>query len=180
MFVSTGLRASELIGLNWGAVDMSRRLAFIGETKMGVSRTVPLSGRLAEDLVVWREDRLRRGEAVSESDPVFVSSASRRWCDTNGLRKCLRTCARAAGLDLKGLTTHSLRHTFVSLALDAGMPVGRVKAISGHRTLSMLAHYTHGVSDGHEVAEALDPASNGTRRDNGETSCQHPARLLCS
>jgi integrase len=94
--VRTGLRRGELIGLQWGDIDLERRYLLVrravvrgtvGLPKSNKIRRVDLSSQLCTELTVRREIRkleaMSRGETFSVDEPVFLSPRGLRWDERN-------------------------------------------------------------------------------------------------
>ena len=134
--VETGMRLGELTSLCWRNVDLTSRTAHLPDTKNGDSRTVPLSRRATEILLT------ARGKVVQQFDgrvfaisPHAVSVAFRRAC-----ARVAKQTNEKMGCDLH---FHDLRHEAVSRFFELGLNPMEVAAISGHRSMQMLARYTH-------------------------------------
>lgn len=142
----TGLRLGEALALCVSDVDLrhmrvsvSRTLTTardskretIGTPKSGRSRRVPVPMFLKEPL-----KRLMAGHAGS--DPLFRSPRGGRWSETNWRNRVWRPALAAAGLDrMEGLTPHSLRHTYASLAIANGADVKTLQNAMGHSSAAM-------------------------------------------
>jgi integrase len=122
--VETGMRRSELLGMQWADVDLEARTVFLRNTKNGHPRTVPLSPRALEII----------GAMPRMGDRVFPVTA-------NALRLAWERLRRRAGVS--GLRFHDLRHEAVSRFFEKGLNMPEVAAISGHRDPRMLMRYTH-------------------------------------
>ncbi len=142
LFYATGMRLSELQGLDVGDVDVvSGLVRVMGKGRK--ERIVPL-GRVAERaLRQYYEHR----EIVLAQSP----RADRRavFVGRTGKRLSVRQVQNVVGEFLKGvaegagLSTHSLRHTFATHLLDAGADLLAVKELLGHASLSTTQIYTH-------------------------------------
>ena len=84
--------------------------------------TVPLAPRTA------RAIDLAIGERTD--GPLFLAADGRRL-DRHGAGRIVRTTARCAGI-AKIVTPHTLRHAFITAALDAGVPLGDVQEGASH------------------------------------------------
>jgi len=134
--IETGMRLSELIELRWNHLDLDARTAFLPDTKNGHSRTVPLSTRAEQTLRSLRQGVVQRLDGVLfPLTPHAVTVAFRRAC---------KRVQRASGGSLAvNLRFHDLRHEAVSRLFERGLNPMEVAAISGHRSMQMLARYTH-------------------------------------
>jgi integrase len=123
----TGMRRGEVFGLQWQDIDLLKgRLtvsrSYSGPTKTGKSRLVPISSELEEELVA--------------RCPVKSYNRSEKLvCVTFDPNPRLRRMARKAGIR-EDFTFHTLRHTFATLALEAGRSPKLVSTTLGHASLA--------------------------------------------
>ena len=132
---SCGLRIGELIRLKVADIDSARMVIAVRRGKGRKDRLVPLSPRLLEVLrVYWEHDR-PKGWLFPGQDPerpLHMGSVQ---------RMCQNLVARL-GLG-KRVTPHTLRHSFATHMLEAGVDLRTLQAILGHSTLTTTAHYLH-------------------------------------
>ena len=133
LMYGSGLRVSELIGLDWGDVESeSRILRILG--KGDKERIVPFGRECALLLENWRAAH------ETESDgPVFRS-------EKNAERLTVRTVHRvvmraAAEVGLRGVSPHTLRHCFATHMLERGAPLRIVQELLGHDSISTTQRY---------------------------------------
>ena len=134
--IETGMRLSELVSMRWNNIDLDARTAFLPDTKNGHPRTVPLSTRAVQTLRSLRQRVIQRLDgALFPVTPHAVTVAFRRAC---------KRVQKASGGNLAvNLRFHDLRHEAVSRLFERGLSPMEVAAISGHRSMQMLARYTH-------------------------------------
>jgi integrase len=123
--LGTGMRASEVLGLDREAIDTKNRVVVLGDTKNGDRRIVPLPAQVL-DMLASRPTPLRE---------LFPG-----WPQQKLVRQFQRA-AQTAGL--KGVTFHTLRHTFASHAAMNGVDLHTLAKLLGHRTLNMVQRYAH-------------------------------------
>jgi len=128
----TAAGRGELIKLLWSDLDIEKRLVTFRDCKNGEDRTVPLSATLTAAL-----KRLPRPIA---GGPVFRTPAGKPLTPTI-IRRPFRKAVKAA--DLVGFRIHDLRHSAASFMVQAGVPLNTVRAILGHKSLSMVLRYSH-------------------------------------
>ena len=134
--VETGMRLSELVHLRWQHIDLPARTAYLPDTKNGFPRTVPLSTKATHILSSLRVSVIQRIDGrVFPVTPHAITVSFRRACQR--LRK---SSGNRLGVDLR---FHDLRHEAVSRLFERGLNPMEVAAISGHRSMQMLARYTH-------------------------------------
>lgn len=120
-----GLRISEALGLD--VEDFSRRGRHRTATitrKGGARKSIVLTMSTWEVLTELVGDR--------KTGPVFMTSRSGRW-DRRAAGRLIKKAAVDAGIDeAEKISPHSLRHTFITLALEAGVPLHRVQDAADH------------------------------------------------
>lgn len=134
LFYSTGMRLSELAGLDVGDVDV------IGETarvtgKGGRERICPVGGPALEAISRYRQ------AARVHSGPLFINKSRRRLSARN-IWSGIRSRLVQAGLP-SNLSPHKLRHSFATHLLDNGADLRSVQTLLGHASLSTTQIYTH-------------------------------------
>lgn len=148
----TGARTEELRALTWSHVDLDgnpdadppvpphlmvwRSVRTGGDTKTRRSRrSLALPRRCVDALRAHRhkQEFARRlaGNRWQESGLVFASAVGTQL-DAANVRREFRRVAQAAGLDATKWTPRELRHSFVSLLSDSGMPIEQISRLMGH------------------------------------------------
>ena len=142
LFYSTGMRLSELQGLNRRDVDLVGAQARV-RGKGRKERIVPVGRAAVAALRRYERERTTalRDERARGADPLFVSERARRL-SARQIQNIVRRALTAAAEDT-GLSTHSLRHSFATHLLDAGADLMAVKELLGHASLSTTRIYTH-------------------------------------
>lgn len=141
LLYATGLRVSELVGLQSGDLHLDAgHLICFG--KGGKERLVPI-GRAAVEwlrryLVAARPALLGR----RTSRCVFVNARGGVRLSRVGCWKRLKHHARQAGLP-RGLSPHVLRHSFATHLLERGADLRSIQTLLGHADLSTTQIYTH-------------------------------------
>lgn len=133
-FYSTGLRISEIHGLNYRDIDFnSRMIRVFGKGRK--ERLVP-AGKRALDAI-----RAYRKRVPQASDAVFVNKDYNRL-GTRSIRRILDKIVLQAGLGID-ISPHTLRHSFATHMLDSGADLRGIQEILGHASLSTTQVYTH-------------------------------------
>jgi integrase/recombinase XerC len=149
LLYSSGLRVSELVGLNLNQLNSDLGIARV-MGKGRKERIVPVGAKAIEALKAYLEDRgVFRGE-----DPIFVNSFGGRLT-TRSVGRLIKKYTRHSGIFRK-VSPHSLRHTFATHLLDAGADIREIQEMLGHSSLSTTQRYTH-VSMG-KLMEVYDKA----------------------
>jgi len=139
LLYASGVRVSELCGLNLTDVDRERRvIRVLG--KGGTERSVPF-GRPAEiALDAW----LTAGRPVlapDPSEPALLVGARGRRLNPTVVRRIVRSRARSLGLP--PVSPHTLRHSAATHMLDGGADLRSVQELLGHASLASTQIYTH-------------------------------------
>jgi site-specific recombinase XerD len=133
-----GLRISELVRLQVSDIDSSRMVVHVRQGKGQKDRQVPLSPRLLEELRHWwRRHR---------SKPWLFPGITERTMDGPMHAGCLqRMCKRAVARArlAKHVSMHTLRHSYATHLLEAGVDVVTLQKLLGHNSLGTTARYLH-------------------------------------
>jgi integrase/recombinase XerC len=134
LFYASGLRVSEVSGLDVEALDRTERtVRVLGKGRK--ERIVPYGGQAARALAAWLAGRGERPGAL------FTSTRGRRL-GVRALHTIVRRAARAAGI-VRRVSPHTLRHTFATHLLDRGADLRMIQELLGHGRLSTTQRYTH-------------------------------------
>ena len=143
LLYGAGLRVSEAVGLEKGAVDLDERLVrTVG--KGGKERVVPIGRQAADALSRY----LGRGRAHLDRRhrPELFLNAKVGPLTRAGAFLILRRLAAKAGLEPERVHPHLLRHSFATHLLEGGADLRSVQEMLGHADLATTELYTH-VSD---------------------------------
>ncbi len=131
--VLTGLRKSEALQLAWKHANLAEGTVYLAQTKSGKPRTVVLNTP-AKELLQQRWD-------ARKDDHPFVFPGRLKGHPVNNPQKVFDdACARAA---IDGACIHTLRHSFASLAINAGATLFDVSRLLGHSTTQTTTRYAH-------------------------------------
>ena len=137
-FYETGIRLSELIGLDDSMVDFSnRQLKVTG--KRNKQRVIPFG----EELLATLRDytKCRDKEVNRQSEALFVSAKGQRMTSSQVREAVRKNLSKVC--TLKKRTPHVLRHTFATAMLNNKAGIESVKKLLGHESLSTTEIYTH-------------------------------------
>lgn len=160
---STGIRVSELVGLNRDGHDETGQ-ALIVRGKGRRERLVPLGSHalaaLRHYLNMLDAEQRNAGVAYDPQGPLFINKHGTRL-STRSVRRKVSKYLATAGLD-SDISPHTLRHSFATHLLDNGADLRSVQELLGHQSLSTTQVYTHlttqrmrqAYNDAHPRAEA--------------------------
>lgn len=150
LLFSTGLRVSELTGLNRGDVNLTRR-EFMVRGKGQKDRPVFISQSAADAVQDYLDERKDRLPALflnnSRNQPMVGTSGDYRRLSPRSIERIINKYVRAAGIT-KHVTPHTLRHSFATDLLMNGADLRSVQSMLGHSNISTTQIYTH-VTDPH-------------------------------
>jgi site-specific recombinase XerD len=149
LLYSSGLRVSELVGLNKDHINLKRR-EFMVRGKGQKDRPIFIS----EEAANWIQKYLDK--RADHSPPLFIRIGGTKRADTSGnylrltprsVQRMVARYALAAGIT-KHVSPHTLRHSFATDLLMNGADLRSVQAMLGHSNISTTQIYTH-VTDPH-------------------------------
>ena len=140
LFYSSGLRLSELVGLNISAYDTARRMVRV-MGKGSKERLVPVGSAAAAAIEIFLKRRKRLFGAPQPGDALFVGRSGKR-IDRRQVQRLVAEACRRAGVS-RGLSPHALRHSFATHLLDRGAELVAIREMLGHESLSTTQKYTH-------------------------------------
>jgi len=154
LLYSSGLRVSELTGLNLKNIDISAELVRV-LGKGGKERIVPIGSKAMKALQEYLTER----GVIKGDDPIFLNS--------RGSRINRRTVARIVDdyvlriAAFKRISPHILRHTFATHLLEGGADLRAIQELLGHASLSTTQKYTHvGIDRLMEVYDKAHPKAH--------------------
>lgn len=131
---ATGLRVSELAGLDLDDLDRSQQtVRVLGKGRK--ERIVPYGGRAASALGTYLQGR------GAGAGPLFSNRRGGRLT-VRSLHTIVRRSAARSGITRR-VSPHTLRHTFATHLLDAGADLRMIQELLGHSRLSTTQRYTH-------------------------------------
>ena len=159
LFYSSGLRLSELAGLDCRQLDLTDAVVTV-TGKGRKQRSVPLGRHACEALRTWLK---QRSEFVREAEnAVFISRHGRRL-SVRSIQQRLNHWAIRQGLPVH-VHPHMLRHSFASHLLESSGDLRAVQELLGHADIGTTQVYTH--LDFQHLARVYDAAHPRARRKN--------------
>lgn len=143
--VHTGMRESEILGLQWSDVDLENRYASLYETKNSDPRKVAMN---ASAIVAILPLKLSKADHVfSDGQGIPFSPRTVLWWFKQALEEA----------EIRDFRFHDLRHTCASWMAMAGVPVEKIQKQLGHKDIRMTMRYMHLAPDGiRSGADQLD------------------------
>jgi len=165
---STGIRVSELVGLNRGGLELPCGILKV-TGKGRKQRIVPIG----EKAVRCLESYLSRSEGVCKKYyPVRSPETIPVFLNARGGRLTARSVARvvdkyivSCGLH-RNISPHAIRHTFATHLLNAGADLRSIQELLGHASLSTTQRYTHLNVDA--LMEIYDKAHPRSKKQKGD------------
>jgi integrase len=142
--VMTGVRPEEARALRWDHVDLGAGIIHVWRSTRAHGDVKTVKSRRTLEIAPQAVEALRRRQAQQgldreaarelwhETGLVFTTSVGTEM-DAHNVRRSMRRLTKAAGLG-ESWTPRELRHTFVSIASEAGVPIEEIAALAGHST----------------------------------------------
>ncbi len=140
LLYATGVRVGELVDLDGRDVRLVAGTVRV-RGKGRKEREVPLTGPSTRALERYFELRAGAGRPVEPGGPVFLNARGGRLTDRS-VRRVLDRWLREAAI-ARGVSPHTLRHTFATHLLAGGADLRAIQELLGHRSLSTTQKYTH-------------------------------------
>lgn len=142
LLYATGLRVSELVSLPRNAVGGQRRLLLV-RGKGGKERMVPLSDPAIAALQAYDAVREDFERAPTHGKWLFPSRSRQGHLTRQRFGQLLKQLAVEAGIEVRRVSPHVLRHAFASHLLAHGADLRAVQQMLGHADISTTQIYTH-------------------------------------
>jgi integrase/recombinase XerD len=138
-----GLRTGEVVRLRAGDIDSEQMIIRVVQSKGRKDRHVMLPAEVLDLLRQWWTERPTEHDAgvAREKRWLFPGRSEHRPLTARQLGRLFKEAAAAAGIR-KPVTLHTLRHSFATHLLEAGVDVRKIQALLGHDKLETTARYT--------------------------------------
>lgn len=143
LMYSTGVRVSELVGLNIDDVDFKGFIKVRGKGRK--ERILPVGQSAMKYLNIYLEFLENDLTLISRDYPLFLNRFKKRISDRS-IRRILDNLIQKAGLHFK-TSPHKIRHSFATHMLDNGADLRFVQEFLNHKSLSTTQKYTHVTMD---------------------------------
>ncbi len=124
------MRRGEILSLKWEQIDLRHGYISLVDTKSGEGREIPINSTL--------ERMFKEMPHSIESIYVYTDRDGKPY---KGVKRSYNTALRNA--EIYGATFHTLRHTFASQLVMAGVDLASVQELLGHKSLNMTLRYSH-------------------------------------
>lgn len=148
LFIYTGIRKSELLGLNWQDIDLGSNYLIVRKSKNKTDRVIPLHDKVSKLLDLYLSIRLPL------TDNALIIGEQGKRLTKASLNNLFKRCINLSGLTGKGYTIHSLRHTFATRLLARDVNLVKIKNLLGHRSIESTEIYLHTTSK--ELADSIN------------------------
>ena len=159
LFLNSGLRISELVGLNKTDIRGDQRRVL---GKGNKERMLYLNDACQRALDEWLTQR--DVIAPADQNALFVTLQNRRRISTAAVHKLVKKHLSAAGLDSTQYSSHKLRHTAATLMLQNGVDVRTLQEVLGHDHLNTTQIYTHVDNEDLRTAARANPLGRVKQR----------------
>lgn len=157
LLYSSGLRVSELTGLNVGGLDLRESLVrVLGKGRK--ERIVPVGRKAREALAAYLQAR----GGIDDEQPLFANHRGGRLTPRS-VQRHLKVHLLKAGV-LKDISPHALRHSFATHLLDGGADLRAIQELLGHVSLSTTQRYTQVSAD--QLMAVYDKAHPRSKKKN--------------
>ena len=137
---ATGIRVSELVGINLEDVDITERLIRIrGKGKK--ERLIPFGKKAEDSLSLYIRSRIQLNKGDIDEQALFLNYRGRRLT-SRSVERIVDKYIRITALRRK-ISPHSLRHSFASHLLSRGADLRVIQELLGHESLATTQKYTH-------------------------------------
>jgi integrase/recombinase XerC len=141
VFYSTGIRVSELVGLNWADIDI--HLGIIRVVGKGSKERIVPIGKVALEALEKYSQELRKkwNLPCKGQNPVFLNNRG-ELITTRSVARIVEKHLKQAGIPIR-MGPHGLRHSFATHLLNSGADLRVIQELLGHTSLSTTQRYTH-------------------------------------
>ena len=186
----TGMRLGDCCKLTWAEVDIVRSIIQkvpekTKKYRKGRPVTIPIHTVLA-DLLMQTPIEMRTGYVLPTIGPWAASGSNGMSKVHHRIGKIFKNAGIVTSVEIEGrkwkapeASFHSLRHTFVSMSANAGVPLHIVQAIVGHESTAMTRHYYHeNVAALQQAVEAIPSISETGDVSAGKVAPPDASRMM--
>ena len=133
IFVSSGIRVSEMVNLNWDNINIEDRELQVIEGKGGKDRITKLSTRAVIFLERYRNKR-------QDNEPWVLQSNFKQRMSKESIERHIKNLGEIPEIKIT-LTPHKLRHTFATNLAKKGTPIEVIQVLMGHSDINTTKRY---------------------------------------
>ena len=134
----TGLRVSELAGIELGQVDLDNAMFIDFRRKGGSEQTLPLNREVITELRRWLKVRVQRN---ARTNHLFIGRTG-KGLGIRRIEQRLHELGKQAGISIP-VTPHTLRHLHATELVRASVDMEVVKRLMNHRSITTTSRYSH-------------------------------------
>jgi integrase len=162
--LESGLRAANVTGLRWSAVDLDRRLAWVHPDEAKARKAIPVPLNAEAVAILQRQVGKHSDVVFTFKGRPIVQVSTAAWYKT----------LKRAGIE--NFRWHDLRHTWASWHVQGGTPLNVLQELGGWASYSMVQRYAHLAAD-HLAPWAERLTESRTRRGTSTAQQPEPKRL---
>lgn len=156
LLYSSGLRVSELVGLDMNQLDLQEALVRI-KGKGNKERLLPVGSKAIQALLEYMKER-ETITVLRDPEAVFINKNGKRL-SVRSVQRLVCRVTTLTGIN-KSATPHTIRHSFATHMLGSGADLRAIQELLGHKSLSTTQRYTHvGVEELSKVYDKTHPKS---------------------
>lgn len=175
LLYSSGIRKAEAINLKWSDISLRARKIRIDQGKGSRDSYVPYSKTVSLFLKKWKKRSYE-----SDKDYLFPGDKSQHIGSTT-VQRMFTNYLKNSGIEKKGLTIHSIRHSCATHLLEAGADVRYVSELLGHNSIETTVRYTHPTIEGQRKAYKMyHPRENSYFKEVDKSYMNEINKLRCS
>lgn len=164
--IDAGMRDGEIRGLQWGRVDLEKKLVTVGtsKTQAGEGRTIPMAPAVHQAMTEharWFTEKFGATSAEHYCFPYGNPQPTDPTRPVTSFKSAWTLVREDAGVTAR---FHDGRHTFVTELAEAGVSDEVIRSTVGHVSNQMLRHYSHVRTEAKRSAIAAVEAMNANRR----------------
>ena len=158
LFLNTGIRISELKGINIKDIDFNHKTIKI-HGKGNKERIIYLNEKCIEAIKEYLQYRNRKEVCIKLNDPLFINKQNKRL-GVDGIEDVCKKAYKLIGLDNLGYTAHTLRHTAATLMYTySNVDLLIIKEFLGHASITSTQIYTHVLNEKIKESVEANPLS---------------------
>lgn len=139
MLLGTGIRVSELVGLNVDDIDFENS-SFVVLRKGGEYQEIYMPVQVENELYLYLKEREKQKNIIDKK-ALYLSNRGTRLSVSSVEKMIKKYCNTAGIFDSEKTTVHALRRTFACNLLEEGVDLKLVSELLGHRDISVTAKY---------------------------------------